>query len=393
MPFGELYAVPSRNGVSVPKGDRSQGIKMINMGELFRFSRIGDTEMARVPLPDKDLEKSLVEPGDLLFARRSLQLSGAGRCSIVMSAREPRTFESSIIRVRLNPELAAPEFYYYFFSSRLGREAIETIVEQAVVAGIRASDLQQLPVPVPPLAVQRGIAATLGALDAKIESNRRVVALLSELLDTMAEQATVDLPLTTLGCVSEMKKDTVNPANVDGATVDHYSIPAFDENARPQRGLSTTIKSTKLLVPGRAILLSRLNPRFNRTWWVTPDPAYPALASTEFLCLMGDDEALAATWLALRTEVFRHELPTRVTGTSGSHQRVRAADVLSIEVPDVRKLAGHVKKATLRLLELAEQKRDETARLEGLRDALLPELLVGRIRVTEAEEAVAEVVA
>lgn len=183
--FGNLYAVPSRNGVSIPRGARDSGVKMINMGELFHYDRVGDTEMVRVPLTPNDLTHSLVETGDLLFARRSLQLSGAGRCSIVGPSKEQRTFESSIIRVRLNYSLAVPEFYFYFFKSPNGRQTMNTIVEQAVVAGIRASDLRNLYVPLPPIDEQREIAAELGAIDDKIESNWRTMVLLDELARTL----------------------------------------------------------------------------------------------------------------------------------------------------------------------------------------------------------------
>ncbi len=54
---------------------------MINMGELFANDRIGDIPMELVPMNDKELAKMLVEPGDLLFARQSLVLAGAGKCT------------------------------------------------------------------------------------------------------------------------------------------------------------------------------------------------------------------------------------------------------------------------------------------------------------------------
>jgi hypothetical protein len=53
------------------------------MGELFAHSRMGDVPMKRVELTTKELEKSAVREGDLLFARRSLVAEGAGKCSIV----------------------------------------------------------------------------------------------------------------------------------------------------------------------------------------------------------------------------------------------------------------------------------------------------------------------
>lgn len=241
---------------------------------------------------------------------------------------------------------------------------------------------------------QRRIAATLGGLDNSIESNRRAIDLTAQLLDALAAKVALDLPATSLGALVTVSRDTINPTQLGDEIVDHYSLPAFDEGARPQRVPATRIMSNKLVIAKRSILLSRLNPRFNRTWLVTPDATIRALASTEFLCLTAsDDEALAAVWLALRDEYFRSELPRRVTGTSGSHQRVRPDDALAIEVPDVAKLPAETKRAALAALESIEQKRHEIARVTKLRDTLLPELISGRIRVPEADRTLEGVVA
>ena len=104
--FGELYSVPSRNGVSKPSRVRGNGYKMINMGELFSNDRIYDIDMELVPLTGSEKEKAKVEEGDLLFARQSLVASGAGKCSIVMKTSDLTVFESHLIRVRLNQKVA-----------------------------------------------------------------------------------------------------------------------------------------------------------------------------------------------------------------------------------------------------------------------------------------------
>jgi type I restriction enzyme S subunit len=178
--FENLFSAPLRNGLTRPKAVRGQGIPMINMGEIFSHGRIGDIPMDRVQLGEKEAN-FLLEPGDLLFARQSLVFSGAGKCSIFVGASEPVTFESHLIRARLNIEAADPRFYYYFFGSPTGRFLIETIVEQVAAAGIRGSDLKRLHVPVPPLREQQGVADLLGALDDKIELNRRIAELVEVL--------------------------------------------------------------------------------------------------------------------------------------------------------------------------------------------------------------------
>lgn len=172
--FEDLFVLPLRNGLTRPTSVRGSGVKMVNMGEIFAYPRISDLPMERVQISEGEAKKFLLNPGDLLFARQSLVLSGAGKCSIFLGASEPITFEGHLIRVRLNEDIACPTFYYYFFGSVAGRQAIESIIEQVAAAGVRGSDLAKLLVPYPPLPEQRAIAHILGTLDDKIELNRRM---------------------------------------------------------------------------------------------------------------------------------------------------------------------------------------------------------------------------
>ena len=182
-PFGELFADSTRNGLTRPKAMRGSGVKMVNMGELFAHPRLCNIPMDRVPLSQSEAERLLLEDGDLLFARQSLVLEGAGKCSIFLRDDEPVTFESHVTRVRLDHKKAYPSYYFYYLQSHQGRSAIRSIVEQgAGASGIRASDLAKLEVQWRPLPEQHAIAHILGTLDDKIELNRRM----NETLEAMA---------------------------------------------------------------------------------------------------------------------------------------------------------------------------------------------------------------
>ncbi|MCC6505692.1 MAG: restriction endonuclease subunit S [Aquimonas sp.] len=113
---------------------------------------------------------------------------GAGKCSIVMQVPEVTTFESHLIRVRLNPALADPLYYYYYFQSPFGKGNVQSIVMQVAAAGIRASELATLPVPKPNLARQRRIASILSAYDDLIENNTRRIAILEEMARRIYEE-------------------------------------------------------------------------------------------------------------------------------------------------------------------------------------------------------------
>lgn len=181
VPFSSLYLIPSKNGLSRPKRVRGSGYKMINMGELFAYDRINNPDMELVPMNEREKEIYTVQPGDLLFARQSLVAEGAGKCSIVLRTPETTTFESHLIRARLNPEKAVPLFYYYYFTSPIGKSTVRSLVMQVAAAGIRGSELAQLPVPLPSLPTQRKIAAILSAYDDLIENNTRRIKILEEM--------------------------------------------------------------------------------------------------------------------------------------------------------------------------------------------------------------------
>ena len=132
-----------------------------------------------------------IEIGDLLFARQSLVLEGAGKCSIVMEVSPLTVFESHLIRVRLDRKRALPMFYYYYFKSPLSPMA--SIVSQCAQAGIRGSDLQELNVIFPPLYIQNKIAQILSYYDDLIENNQKQIKLLEEAAQRLYKEWFVDL--------------------------------------------------------------------------------------------------------------------------------------------------------------------------------------------------------
>ena len=210
--FKELLVEPVRNGVYKQKEFHGRGCKIINMGELFSFPRLHDVPMKRVELTEKEQSRSLVQQGDLLFARRSLVAEGAGRCSIVSEVNEPTTFESSIIRARPNPTLASSDYLYYFFSSPIGRELMGTILRQMAVSGITGSDLMELEIECPELGQQKAIAALLSSLDDRITLLRETNATLEAIAQALFKSWFVDFDPV------RAKAEGLQPEGMDATT-------------------------------------------------------------------------------------------------------------------------------------------------------------------------------
>ena len=175
--MGLIY---SRNGVYKSKDHHGSGVPIVNMGELFAFNRIGNQPMSLIRMSDAEMDKSGLMDGDLLFGRRSLVEEGAGKCSMVYKPAGPLTFESSIIRVRLNRAIADPEFFFNYFRSPIGRSRIRAIVGGAAVKGIRGSDLKLIKVHVPPIDEQIAIRQVVALYDDLITTNQRRIALLED---------------------------------------------------------------------------------------------------------------------------------------------------------------------------------------------------------------------
>jgi type I restriction enzyme, S subunit len=222
--FGELLSVPQKNGLTRPKKVRGAGVPMVNMGELFAHARIRDLEMDRVPLAESE-SAFLLCAGDLLFARQSLVLAGAGQCSVFLGNQEPTTFESHLIRCRLDRKRANPIFYFYFFRSPDGRRVIEAIVEQgAGASGIRGSDLVHISVPCPPIQVQDSVAVTLTAIDDRIALLRETNATLEAIAQALFKSWFVDFDPV------RAKSQGLTPTGMDQATAALFP-DSFEESA------------------------------------------------------------------------------------------------------------------------------------------------------------------
>src|SRR5690606_3207369 len=128
----------------------------------------------------------------------------------------------------------------------------------------------------------------------------------------------------------------------------HFSIPAFDEGKRPKADLGESVKSTKFVVQDGSVLLSKLNPRIPRVWLPSIRTDHRAVCSTEFLVTL-PQAGISKEFLycLLASEAFSSIFETLVTGTSGSHQRVKPDNLLAMDVilPDrsvVRQFTNYV---------------------------------------------------
>nr|WP_255422330.1 restriction endonuclease subunit S [Tessaracoccus sp. MC1627] len=352
-------------------------------GEFFavgtpamRSNRISFGEARPISRSTYELWTARLVPreGDLLLARE------APVGPVVLVPRAPRVAAGQrTVLLRVDPAVAVAKCLYYYLIDSGTQQRLQGLAHGSTVPHLRLSDVRDFEVDLPDLATQTAIADVLGALDDKIAANERANSIASALSQSLLVRASDSVPLVPLGQLVDVPRNTVTP--VPGG-VWHFSLPAFDEGEVPKMEDGAEIKSAKQRLDQPAVLLSKLNPRIPRVWDVASIPeAHPALASTEFIVLEPRSASTAVLAAALRLPTSLDGLQSLARGTSGSHQRVSPADAMALEIPDVRQLPVDLREKLAVLAAATASRRTESARLAATRDALLPELMSGRLAV------------
>jgi type I restriction enzyme, S subunit len=121
---------------------------------------------------------------------------------------------NSMLKVRCDRSKLEPLYLYYWLCSRHGQDYLFSRVSQVGVPQIQLplTTLREAALPVPPLAEQKAIAAVLGALDDRIELNRRMNATLEAMARALFQSWFVDFDPV------RAKLDGRNPDGLDKST-------------------------------------------------------------------------------------------------------------------------------------------------------------------------------
>jgi type I restriction enzyme, S subunit len=376
------------------------------------------------PISESDHEKYRLRDGDIVVARTG---NSTGE-NYLFRGNEDVVFASYLIRFRVEQREADPAFVWYNLRSQRWWNFINSSKTGSAQAGANAKVLGYFPLNLPTLDEQKAIGGVLVALDDKIELNRRMNATLEAMASANFQSWFVDFdpvrakldgrqpvgidpgtaalfpnefedselgPIprdSRVGKVEDLltfNRSTVDPSEFRDELFAHYSLPAFDEGRVPKFELGDAIKSQKLVVPPDAVLLSKLNPHIPRIWLPDVSADNRALCSTEFLVAQPKRGASREFLFCLFTSgPFGSEYATLVTGTTGSHQRVKGESVLQLNIvipPGA--LIERFSALAKPLFDKTSRNIRESATLAAIRDAVLPKLLSGEISCAAGGEA------
>lgn len=181
----------------------------------------------------------------------------------------------------------------------------------------------------------------------------------------------------------DIENSSINPSSFGETVMEHYSIPAFDEDCMPTLDTADTIQSGKYRVLKESFLVSKLNPQFKRIW----NPYYltdNAICSTEFMVYKPKDITLRPICYAIaNSNGFYNHMVSKAISSTGSRKRIQP-DVsiqYSLAFPLDRFIVDRFCSHYSPIMEKIKKARLENYELKKLRDWLLPMLMNGQARV------------
>jgi type I restriction enzyme S subunit len=363
----------------------SDGVPVIRGSNLNHGRYVGgDFVYVSEVRANSDLARNLAMPDDLIFTQRGTlgqvaMIPTDGQASYVVS--------QSQMRLRVNPAVADTRFVYYACSMPA---FLRQVADNAIATGvphINLGILSRLTIELPLLRHQKAIAAVLGALDDKIAANLRAEITIDELLAALYRRA-IDRP-------------------------EARAVPLFDaldvEFGEPFAGASFTESGI-----GRPLIRIRDLKTYTSQIWTTESRPKESIVQAGDVVVGMDAEFRPTIWLGAPGLLNQRVCRVRCKAAGSAFVR----ETLRIPLAEIENYKSattviHLNKADLARSTIVVPAPDaltefellaepllarrvasayERQRLMATRDALLPALMSGRLRVNDAERPIEDAV-
>jgi len=380
-------------------------------------NRISADGIARITMADAErLSKYRVKPGDIVYSRRG----DVERRALVRDSEDGWLCGTGCLRVRLGDGPVDPIFAAFYLGAAETREWIVRHAHGATMPNLNTSILSACPIIVPPLHEQRAIAATLGALDDKIELNRKMNATLEAMARALFRDWFVDFGPTrakmagtapylspdlwslfpdrlddegkpegwesgTLGAIAKAKNEGVNPSGIDSET------PYIGLEHMPRGSIALTewagagkVTSNKAAFATGDFLFGKLRPYFHKVG-IAP---VTGICSTDIVVVRPKAESWAGFVIAcISNDDFVAYTDKTSTGTKMPRTSWSIMAKYPVVLPPL-KLAQAFNTIVSPMLERIRANIQESRTLAQTRDLLLPRLMSGEVRLAEAAQMV-----
>ena len=353
-------------------------------------------------------EEFLLEKGDIItpLTEQAMGLLGT-TARIPESGKYIQSQDIALVKCKVGK--IDPTFCYYLISSRLVRNQLSVAAQQTKIRHTSPDKIKACTVWIPELDDQKAIGRLLASLDEKIQLNKRI----NDNLEAMAKQlydywfVQFDFPNedgkpykssggamvwneklkreipkgwsgVSLKDLALTSRNAITP--VENEVYQHFSIPSFDAYGSYSLDNGSDIKSDKFVLQEGQLLVSKLNPWFNRVVWVPKGTNM--IGSTEFVVLNPNNESESGyIYSVIKSPKFIAYCSQAATGTSHSQRRVSPDILMAFKVVYEQ---GVVQKYGCLIEKIQKQQAEllsEIAMLTKQRDELLPLLMNGQASI------------
>jgi type I restriction enzyme S subunit len=421
-----------RRGVlALNDGYRVRNIELGPVGIPFvRGGDIGDggintavEDHIRPEFSDR-VKSKLTRPFDVAFITKGT----VGRVGMVRPGQPQSVFAPQVCYWRsLDPEQLEPRFLFYLLTSAEFQANLDAVKTHGSMAAdyVSMTDQRDFRLTFPPIREQKAIAAVLGALDDKIELNRRMNATLEAMARALFQSWFVDFDPV------RAKLDGRQPPNLDPATgalfPEHFEhgedglLPVgwrhaaieelcdintwtlgknddletleYVEISEVSRGNIANIASyARGEEPSRArrrlrhgdTVLSTVRPD-RGSYFLALYPPENRVASTGFAVLTPTKVPWTFIHAALTLPEVSDHLGQMADGGAYPAVRPEIVGAMQVALPSEPNILEAFHRTCAPLFEQAEANRTQSRTLATLRDTLLPKLLSGELSVPQPE--------
>ena len=392
-------------GLTTSAKDSAVGPKFLRITDIVR----GYVDWSSVPYclaTVKDARRCAVHDGDIVVAR-----TGASVGSTAYIQQPPvAVFASYLVRLKGSPAVH-PRYLYYCLQTPGWRHHIDSVASgKSAQPNASASAMVRFYVPLPDRSTQQAIAELLGALDDKIESNRRASQLCGNLAEANFQRELADnalpwdwaWPEVTLGEVLGVMETGRRPSG--GVAGILSGIPSIGAESVVAAGTFNYGKTKYVPVEFfQAMKRGRLEDRDVLLYKDGGSPGefephvsmvgegFPfetcAINEHVYRLRMIPPYSQDFLYFWLRSERIMEEMRRRGTGVAIPGLNSSNVRTLPIAVPE-RAAQERAQSLAEPLMTLVLRSAVQSRVLSNLRDTLLPELLSGRLNIAVAERVV-----
>ncbi|MDP2547121.1 restriction endonuclease subunit S [Oceanobacter sp. 4_MG-2023] len=388
----------------------AEGIPCI-MPANMKNSRVDLSNIAYITVGDAQrLSKYIVKENDIVYSRRG----DVTQKALIRKNEEGYFCGTGCLLIRPGKKFDARFLTYYLSIPKIQ----SWIVSQAVGAtmpNLNTGILSSIPFHGPEKLEQERVANVLSAIEGKIELNNRINAELEAMAKTLYDYWFVQFDFpddspqgqgkpyktsggkmvynptlkreipegwedTPLSSITGVSNDSINPADYPEKLFKHFSIPVFDATNTFGVERGDTIGSNKFTVEETDLLVSKLNPWFNRVVYAMVEPEQ--ICSTEFVVWRCPNTSIKNFMYMIATSPqFIAHCTQSATGTSNSHKRVNPNVMMRFDQPFNLKVAEKLGQHLEPILKQLIVNQRENTKLASLRDWLLPMLMNGQVTV------------